>query len=245
MREHDIHQADVARLDDLRVVVEYRKQGLAEKQQYAYRQNERRKTLEHAQLERFFAAFYLACTVVLPDEGRTRLRECIDDIEGEYLDVERCARCCHDDRAEAVYRRLDDDVRHRKQRALHAGGQADGENAAQDGQVDAKLFRVDANVKLGAPELHEQDNGAYDIRDDRRYRNTADRHVKHRNEKQVQHDIQDARQRQRNERHPRFAYAAEYGGLEVIQQDDRQAYKVNSQVQKRKREHLVRHIQKT
>ena len=179
----------------------------------------------------------------MPDEGRARLRECIEDIEGEYLDVERCARGRHDHRAEAVYRRLDDDVRHRKQRALHACGQTDGENAAQDGQVDAKLFEVEVDIKLGAPELHEQDNGAYDIRDDRRYRNAADRHIKHRNEKQVQHNIQDAGYRQRNKRHPRLAHAAEYSGLEVIKQNDRQADKVNAQVQKRKREHLVRHIQ--
>ena len=243
MREHDIHHADIAGLDDLGVVVEYREQGLAEKQQYGDRRHERDKPLEHAQLERFLAAVDLARAVVLPDKGRARLRKCVDDIEGEYLDVERCARCCHDHRAETVYRRLDDDVRHRKQRALHACGQADAEDAAQDGQVDAKLFGVEADVKLGAPQLHEQDNGAYRIRDDRRYRNAADRHVEHRDEKQVQRNVQKAGYRQRNEGRFRLAHAAEDGRLEVIQQNDRQAGEVNAQVQKREREHLVRHIQ--
>ena len=71
----------------------------------------------------------------------------------------------------------------------------------------------------------------------------VDVHLEHDDEKQVEDHVQNAGDRQRDERHLRVADAAEDGGLEVIQQNDRHAQQVDAQVRERERVHIVRHIE--
>ena len=89
----------------------------------------------------------------------------------------------------------------------------------------------------------QQQHGADCVREDRRDGDAVDVHLEHDDEKQVQDHVQNAGDRQRDERHLRVADAAENGGLEVIQQNDRHAQQVDAQVRKRERVHIVRHIE--
>ena len=73
----------------------------------------------------------------------------------------------------------------------------------------------------------------------------VDRHVQHNDEKEVQQHVQNAGDRKRRERHLRVADAAEDRGLKVVEQDHRHAEQINTQIQKRVGEHVVRHVQDT
>lgn len=55
--------------------------------------------LEKTQQQRFLAALDLARAEVLSDECRAGLREGVEDIVGDDLNVVGRARCRHDDRA--------------------------------------------------------------------------------------------------------------------------------------------------
>ena len=61
--------------------------------------------------------------------------------------------------------------------------------------------------------------------------------------KQVEDHVQNAGDRQRDQRHLRVADAAENGGLKVIQQNDRHAQQVDAQIRERERVYIVRHVE--
>ena len=67
--------------------------------------------------------------------------------------------------------------------------------------------------------------------------------MQHNDEKEVQQHVQHTRDRKRRERHFRVADAAEDRGLKVVEQYHRHAEKINAQIQKRIREHILRHVQ--
>ena len=73
--------------------------------------------------------------------------------------------------------------------------------------------------------------------------NAVHRHVQDGHEEQVQRDVQHAGYRQREQRNPRLAYAAEDGRFKVVQQDDRHSGKIDAQIQKRQREYVVRYVE--
>ena len=242
IRSEENEQAAVADLDDLRVVVENGQQILARQQHDHDGDGGSDDVLAEGQKHGFFAAVDLAGAVVLADKGRARLAEGVEHVVGDDLDVERGARGGHDDGAEAVDGRLDDDVRHREDRALNTGRQTDAHDLAEDGGVDAQLLQLHAH-QIAVQQAAQQQHGTDRVGEHRCDGDAVDVHLEHDDEKQVEDHVQDAGDRQRDERHLRVADAAEDGRLEVVEQNDRHAQQVDAQVRERERVHIVRHVE--
>ena len=230
MRRHDQHEANIARLYHLRVAVEDGEQRLSEKEDQSDGDAEADDALEKTQQQRFLAALDLARAEVLPDKGRARLRERVEDIVGDDLDVVGRARRRHDDCAEAVDRALNDDIRDGEHRALHTCGNADAQNLLEAQPVDAQLFRLKADDLVRFEQEDPQDRRADRVRQHRCDRDAVHAHVEHSHEEEVQDHVQNAGGRQRDQRNFRLTHAAEDRRLKVVEQDHRQARKIDAQV---------------
>ena len=163
MRQKHQSHTRVAKLNDLRVIVEECKQRMPEIQDERYRNAEHDKALQHGQQQRLFAALKLACAVVLAYKGRAGLAEGVENIEGYDLHVPCRARRRHDQSAEAVDGCLNDHVRYRKDCALHACRQADAQDVPQASHIYMQLGDVKADIVIRLSQAEEQDHRAYRV----------------------------------------------------------------------------------
>lgn len=147
--QHDHHQADVPDFHDLRVAVEDRQQRLSEQQNDCDRDCKRNAALQQAQPQRPPAALQFVRAVVLADKGGAGLREGVEYVVGDNLDIERRAGRRHHDRPETVDCGLDYDVGDGEYGALQSGGQPDFQDAPQDARVDPQQLRLQTDG-LGA-----------------------------------------------------------------------------------------------
>ena len=244
MCRHDHHQPDIAVGHNGGVIVENGHEIFAEAQDQRNGRAQHHRALDQAQRERLFAAAQLARAKVLSHKRRARLREGVQNVVGDDLDVKGRARGRHDHRAERVDGRLDDDVRCGKHRALHARRQADAQDAAKDRKVDFERARLQMNFLRRAAQSSVKQRRADGVGDDRRDGHAVDRHMQNDDEENVQRHVQNARGRQRDQRDLRLADAPENGRLKVIKQDHRHAGQIDAQIQKRQREHIIRHVER-
>jgi hypothetical protein len=91
------------------------------------------------------AAVPLSGTVILTYEGGAGLAEGIHKDISQDFQVERCRRRCHNIGAQAVDGGLDNNIRQRKDGALHACRHADAEDFRQQGPVNFHEARTDAH----------------------------------------------------------------------------------------------------
>lgn len=99
----------------------------------------------------------------MADKGRAGLREGIEHVVGEDFDVERRARCRDHHRAEAVDGGLNDNVGEGKDRALHARGNADAQNAPEACSIDAKQLPLNAHALVRVREAAVEKQRAHGV----------------------------------------------------------------------------------
>ena len=93
-----------------------------------------------------------------------------------------------------------------------------------------------------APSADQHQDGRDCLRDDRRQRDARHVHVEHDHEEQVQHHVDDARQRQVDQRAARVADGAQHRGAKVVQHVDRHADEVDLHIERRQRKRFLRRI---
>ena len=161
-QKHQPHTC-VAEGNDLGIVIEECEQRMPEMQDERHRDTEHDITLQQGQQQRLFAAFKLACAIVLANEGRAGLTEGVENVEGDDLHVPCRARRRHDSGAEAVDGRLYDHVRYRENCALHPGRQADTQDVPQASHVYAQLGHIKTDIVIRLFQAEEQDHRAYRV----------------------------------------------------------------------------------
>ena len=90
-QKHQPHTC-VAEGNDLGIVIEECEQRMPEMQDERHRDTEHDIPLQQGQQQRLFAAFKLACAIVLANEGRAGLTEGVENVEGDDLHVPCRAR---------------------------------------------------------------------------------------------------------------------------------------------------------
>ena len=134
--------AQLSGIDHRGVGAKDRKQLPAKEQQNRCEDRIGRIAFDKADLEGTQAAIVTAGAIVLPHKRGARLAKGVEAIPREGVDVVCGGVARHDSGIQTVHGRLDDDIRHRKQRALNTCGQADDKNALERGPVDCQLAQI-------------------------------------------------------------------------------------------------------
>ena len=142
-----------------------------------------------------------------------------------------------DRRAERVDRGLNDEVGNGEERALDTGGNADLHHFPEHMAGEAQL--LEAHFLRAQETAHREEAGHAQAehrgQGDARHVDADDDH-----KEEIHHHVQHAGNGEIDERLARVAERAQRRGGEVIQRHDRQAEKVDAQIHRGERQHLVR-----
>lgn len=196
--------------------------------------------LEHREAENATAAAMLARAEVLTVEGYRRLRERGADVIGEVLEIEARGRTCDGLRAEAVDAGLNEDVRNREHRLLHARREADLQHALHVPRVQANAVDPEPKWPFFMEQRAEHQRRRGEVREGGRERDTRHAHPEDDDKQKIQDDIQDTGEDHVHQRALRVSDRAEDRGAEIVECDEREAEHVDAEVQHRHVENLHR-----
>ena len=117
------------------------------------------------------------------------------------------------------------DVREREEHALNPRGHAYLENLHKFIHVHARLREDEADAAALAHEAAHDERRRDALRNDRRYGNARHVEMQIDDEEEVEHDVDDARDRKIEERAARVADGAQHGAAEVVNHHRRHAKK--------------------
>ena len=190
-----------------------------------------------------FDAVRLACPVILGHIGREGVAKILHRHIGKGIDLHRCRKSRHDDRAEAV-----DQTLHHQDAKIHNGLLNAGHH--REIQDIGKVLPVPPAVCPFRAELRELFQGVqadahagHILGKDSRPGGTLHAPVKHKDTDQIQDHIQDGRHGQKRQRHHGIADGPQKVCEIVIQKGGRNAQKDDEQVVLHQRAKLCGHPQ--
>jgi len=154
---------------------------------------------------------------VLAREGDSGLGESVHGGIDEALEVGSGRVAGHDDGAEGVDRRLDDDVGEAEHGALQTGRQADAQDLAQSPRMEAQMAEVEVERAFLLHQQGRDHAGGDGLADDGGQSDARHAHGEEDDEHEVQHHIDGARHGQTEQRPPGVAHGAQEGRAEVVQ----------------------------
>ena len=180
--------------------------------------------------------------VVLADERRDGQRQARHGQDVEPVDLHIRHKARHGVRAEAVDARLDEDVRERNDHALHAGRQADADDAPRHGPVQPDLAQRQAVGLLRFYQKRDGERAGEQLADVRRPRSARDAEVQHLDEQQVERDVRHRRAGEVQKRPARVARRVQDARGHVVENAEHEAAEVDAKVPHRVRQDFLRRV---
>ena len=196
--------------------------------------------LEHREAENATAAAMLARAEVLTVKGYRGLRERGADVIGEVLEIEARGRTCDGLRAEAVDAGLNEDVRNREHRLLHARREADLQYALHVPRVQANAVDPEPKWPFFMEQRAEHQRRRGEVCEGGRERDTRHAHPEDDDKQKIQDDVQDTGEDHVHQRALRISDRAEDRRAEIVECDEREPEHVDAEVQHRHVENLHR-----
>ena len=175
-------------------------------------------------------ALFVVRAIVLADESRACRIGRRHDLINQGIGICRSGVSFDDRGAERVDGRLDEQVCHRKNRVLQPGGNADGKNALRLFPAEDKVLELQPVVLLRAQQNAQHQHRRGVLRKDRRQRDAVGCHLADNHKKQVQADIEPARDGKEDQRALRVARGGQHGAAEIVKRHCRKPEGIDAHV---------------
>ena len=141
----------------------------------------------------------VACTDILPCVGGQRIGQALNRQEGKGINLVCTVKACHKAGTVAVYQRLHKHDADGKQRLLDTGRDAQTHRLEKQLLLEVKLMRTDTDKIIVAVDVKDTEQPGNNLCDDGRQRNTCYSHWDGDGQNQVQHDVDNRRNHQKQQ----------------------------------------------